>query len=145
MISLHYIYNIFIIIFIIICYKICNIIYLNSFFIFFIHFIILIFIINCHCNCNRICNINCNYLFFTFILFIFIINCINFNIIIIMTCAIIGFIISYLFVKLTVGNSVDINGKSEFTLTEKLQASFLIFLFAGYWIVLLAKYLISLI
>lgn len=141
MISLHYIYNIFIII----CYKICNIIYLNSFFIFFIHFIILIFIINCHCNCNRICNINCNYLFFTFILFIFIINCINFNIIIIMTCAIIGFIISYLFVKLTVGNLVDINGKSEFTLTEKLQASFLIFLFAGYWIVLLAKYLISLI
>ena len=62
-----------------------------------------------------------------------------------MTCAIIGFIISYLFVKLTVGNSVDINGKSAFTLTEKLQASFLIFLFAGYWIVLLAKYLISLI
>lgn len=141
MISLYYIYNIFIII----CYKICNIIYLNSFVIFFIHFIISIFIINCHCNCNRICNINCNYLFFTFILFIFIINCINFNIIIIMTCAIIGFIISYLFVKLTVGNSVDINGKSEFTLTEKLQASFLIFLFAGYWIVLLAKYLISLI
>ena len=141
MISLHYIYNIFIII----CYKICNIIYLNSFFIFFIHFIILIFIINCHCNCNRICNINCNYLFFTFILFIFIINCINFNIITIMTCAIIGFIISYLFVKLTVGNSVDITGEPEFTLTEKLQASFLIFLFAGYWIVLLAKYLISLI
>ena len=62
-----------------------------------------------------------------------------------MTCAIIGFIISYLFVKLTIGNSVDINGKSEFTLTEKLQASFLIFLFAGYWIVLLAKYLILLI
>lgn len=58
-----------------------------------------------------------------------------------MTCAIIGFIISYLFVKLTVGNSVDI----EFTLTEKLQASFLIFLFAGYWIILLVKYLISLI
>ena len=141
MISLHYIYNIFIII----CYKICNIIYLNSFFIFFIHFIILIFIINCHYNCNRICNINCNYLFFTFILFIFIINCINFNIITIMTCAIIGFIISYLFVKLTVGNSVDITGEPEFTLTEKLQASFLIFLFAGYWIVLLAKYLISLI
>ena len=64
---------------------------------------------------------------------------------IIMTCAIIGFIISYLFVKLTVGNSVDITGEPEFTLTEKLQASFLIFLFAGYWIVLLAKYLISLI
>lgn len=62
-----------------------------------------------------------------------------------MTCAIIGFIISYLFVKLTVGNSVDITGKSEFILTEKLQASFLIFLFGGYWIVLLAKYLISLI
>lgn len=62
-----------------------------------------------------------------------------------MTCAIIGFIISYLFVILTVGNSVDITGKSEFTLTEKLQASFLIFLFAGYWIVLLAKYLILLI
>mgnify|MGYP007120148872 FL=1 len=62
-----------------------------------------------------------------------------------MTCAIIGFIISYLFVKLTVGNSVDITGESAFTLTEKLQASFLIFLFAGYWIVLLAKYLISLI
>lgn len=141
MISLYYIYNIFIII----CYKICNIIYLNSFFIFFIHFIISIFIINCHCNCNRICNINCNYLFFTFILFIFIINYINFNIIIIMTCAIIGFIISYLFVKLTVGNSVNITGKPEFTLTEKLQASFLIFLFAGYWIVLLVKYLISLI
>lgn len=62
-----------------------------------------------------------------------------------MTCAIIGFIISYLFVKLTVGNSVDIIGEPEFTLTEKLQASFLIFLFAGYWIVLLVKYLISLI
>lgn len=136
MISLHYIYNIFIII----CYKICNIIYLNYLFIFFIHFIISIFIINCHCNCNRICNINCNYLFFTFILLIFIINYINFNIFIIMTCAIIGFIISFLFVKL-----VDINGKSAFTLTEKLQASFLIFLFVGYWIVLLAKYLISLI
>lgn len=141
MISLHYIYNIFIII----CYKICNIIYLNSFVIFFIHFIISIFIINCHCNCNRICNINCNYLFFTFILLIFIINYINFNIIIIMTCAIIGFIISYLFVELTVRNSVDITGEPKFTLTEKLQASFLIFLFAGYWIVLLAKYLISLI
>lgn len=139
MISLYYIYNIFIII----CYKICNIIYLNYLFIFFIHFIISIFIINCHCNCNRICNINCNYLFFTFILLIFIINYINFNIIIIMTCAIIGFIISYLFVKLTVGNSVDITGEPEFTLTEKLQASFLIFLFAGYWIVLLAKYFIS--
>lgn len=141
MISLYYIYNIFIII----CNRICNIIYLNSFVIFFIHFIISIFIINWHCNCNRICNINCNYLFFTFILFIFIINCINFNIIIIMTCAIIGFIISYLFVILTVGNSVDITGEPEFTLTEKLQASFLIFLFAGYWIVLLAKYLILLI
>lgn len=62
-----------------------------------------------------------------------------------MTCAIIGFIISYLFVILTVGNSVDITGELEFTLIEKLQASFLIFLFAGYWIVLLAKYLISLI
>ena len=66
-----------------------------------------------------------------------------------MTCAIIGFIISYLFVKLTVGNSVgnsvDITGEPEFTLTEQLQASFLIFLFGGYWIVLLAKYLISLI
>lgn len=62
-----------------------------------------------------------------------------------MTCAIIGFIISYLFVKLTVGNSVDITGKSAFILTEKLQASFLIFLFAGYWVVLLVKYLISLI
>ena len=59
-----------------------------------------------------------------------------------MTCAIIGFIISYLFVKLTVGNSVDITGEPEFTLTEQLQASFLIFLFAGYWIVLLAKYLL---
>lgn len=141
MISLYYIYNIFIII----CNRICNIIYLNSFVIFFIHFIISIFIINCHCNCNRIYNINCNYLFFTFILLIFIINYINFNIIIIMTCAIIGFIISYLFVKLTVGNSVDITGEPEFTLTEKLQASFLIFLFVGYWIVLLAKYLISLI
>lgn len=141
MISSYYIYNIFIII----CNRICNIIYLNSFVIFFIHFIISIFIINCHCNCNRICNINCNYLFFTFILLIFIINYINFNIIIIMTCAIIGFIISYLFVKLTIGNSVDITGEPEFTLTEKLQASFLIFLFAGYWIVLLAKYLISLI
>lgn len=57
-----------------------------------------------------------------------------------MTCAIIGFIISFLFVKLA-----DINGEPEFTLTEKLQASFLIFLFAGYWIVLLVKYLISLI
>ena len=62
-----------------------------------------------------------------------------------MTCAIIGFIISYLFVKLRVGNSVDITGEPEFTLTEKLQASFLIFLFAGYWIVLVAKYLIALI
>ena len=62
-----------------------------------------------------------------------------------MTCAIIGFIISYLFVKLTIGNSVNITDKSEFTLTEKLQASFLTFLFGGYWIVLLAKYLISLI
>lgn len=141
MISSYYIYNIFIII----CNRICNIIYLNSFVIFFIHFIISIFIINCHCNCNRICNINCNYLFFTFILLMFIINYINFNIIIIMTCAIIGFIISYLFVKLTVGNSVDITGEPEFTLTEKLQASFLIFLFAGYWIILLVKYLISLI
>lgn len=141
MISLYYIYNIFIII----CYKICNIIYLNSFVIFFIHFIISIFIINWHCNCNRICNINYNYLFFTFILLIFIINYNSFNIITIMTCAIIGFIISYLFIKLTVGNSVDITGEPEFTLTEKLQASFLIFLFAGYWIVLLAKYLISLI
>lgn len=62
-----------------------------------------------------------------------------------MTCAIIGFIISYLFVILTVGNSVNTTGKPEFTLTEKLQASFLIFLFTGYWIVLLAKYLILLI
>lgn len=62
-----------------------------------------------------------------------------------MTCAIIGFIISYLFVISAVENSVDITDKPEFTLTEKLQASFLIFLFAGYWIVLLAKYLISLI
>lgn len=62
-----------------------------------------------------------------------------------MTCAIIGFIISYLFVKLTIGNLVDITSEPEFTLTEKLQASFLIFLFGGYWIVLLAKYLISLI
>lgn len=62
-----------------------------------------------------------------------------------MTCAIIGFIFSYLFVKLTVENSVDITDKSEFTLTEKLQTSFLIFLFAGYWVVLLVKYLISLI
>lgn len=62
-----------------------------------------------------------------------------------MTCAIIGFIISYLFVKLTAENSVDITGKSAFTLTEKLQASFLTFLFGGYWIVLLVKYLISLI
>ncbi len=62
-----------------------------------------------------------------------------------MTCAIIGFIISYLFVILTIGNSVDITDEPEFTLTEKLQASFLTFLFGGYWIVLLAKYLISLI
>lgn len=138
MISLYYIYNIFIII----CNRICNIIYLNYLFIFFIHFIISIFIINYHCNCNRICNINCNYLFFTFILLIFIINYINFNIFIIMTCAIIGFIISFLFVKLTVGNSVDITGEPEFTLTEKLQASFLIFLFVGYWIVLLVEYLL---
>lgn len=59
-----------------------------------------------------------------------------------MTCAIIGFIISYLFVKLTVGNSVDITGESAFTLTEKLQASFIIFLFGGYWIVLLVEYLL---
>lgn len=62
-----------------------------------------------------------------------------------MTCAIIGFIISYLFVILTVENSVDITDKPKFTLTEKLQASFLIFLFGGYWIVLFVKYLISLI
>ena len=62
-----------------------------------------------------------------------------------MTCAIIGFIISYLFVILTVGNSVDITDEPKFTLTKQLQASFLIFLFAGYWIVLLVKYLISLI
>lgn len=62
-----------------------------------------------------------------------------------MTCAIIGFIISYLFVILAIGDSTDINGKPRFTLTEKLQASFLIFLFAGYWIILLVKYLISLI
>lgn len=62
-----------------------------------------------------------------------------------MTCAIIGFIISYLFVILAIGDSTDINGEPRFTLTEKLQASFLIFLFGGYWIVLLAKYLISLI
>lgn len=62
-----------------------------------------------------------------------------------MTCAIIGFIISYLFVKLTVENSVDMTGEPEFTLTEKLQASFLIFLFGGYWVALLVKYLISLI
>ena len=62
-----------------------------------------------------------------------------------MTCAIIGFIISYLFVELTVGNSVDMTDEPEFTLTEKLQTSFLIFLFAGYWVVLLVKYLISLI
>lgn len=59
-----------------------------------------------------------------------------------MICAIIGFIISYLFVKLTVGNSVNIAGESEFTLTEKLQASFIIFLFGGYWIVLLVEYLL---
>lgn len=59
-----------------------------------------------------------------------------------MTCAIIGFIISYLFVKLTVGNSVDITGEPEFTPTEKLQASFIIFLFGGYWIVLLVEYLL---
>ena len=62
-----------------------------------------------------------------------------------MTCAIIGFIISYLFVKLTVGNLVDITGEPKFTLTEKLQASFIINIIKGYWIVLLAKYLISLI
>lgn len=62
-----------------------------------------------------------------------------------MTCAIIGFIISYIFVSIVVKDSVDLRGNPEFTLTEKLQASFLIFLFAGYWTVLLAKYLISLI
>lgn len=62
-----------------------------------------------------------------------------------MTYAIIGFVISYLFVKLIVGNSVDITGEPEFTLTEKLQASFLTFLFGGYWIILLVKYLILLI
>lgn len=62
-----------------------------------------------------------------------------------MTCAIIGFIISYLFVKLTVGDLVNITDEPEFTLTEQLQASFLIFLFGGYWIILLVKYLISLI
>lgn len=59
-----------------------------------------------------------------------------------MICAIIGFIISYLFVILTVGNSVDITGEPEFTLTEKLQVSFIIFLFGGYWIVLLVEYLL---
>lgn len=59
-----------------------------------------------------------------------------------MTCAIIGFIISYLFVKLTIGNSVNITGEPKFTLTEKLQASFIIFLFGGYWIVLLVEYLL---
>lgn len=59
-----------------------------------------------------------------------------------MTCAIIGFIISYLLVILTVGNSVDITGEPEFTIIEKLQASFLIFLFGGYWIVLLVEYLL---
>lgn len=59
-----------------------------------------------------------------------------------MICAIIGFIISYLFVILTVRNSVDITGEPEFTLTEKLQASFIIFLFGGYWIVLLVEYLL---
>lgn len=62
-----------------------------------------------------------------------------------MTCAIIGFIISYLFVILTAGKFSRQTGEPEFTLTEKLQASFLTFLFGGYWIVLLAKYLISLI
>lgn len=62
-----------------------------------------------------------------------------------MTCAIIGFIISYIFVLIVIKDSVDLRDNLEFTLTEKLQASFLIFLFAGYWIVLLAKYLISLI
>lgn len=62
-----------------------------------------------------------------------------------MTCAIIGFIISYIFVSIVVKDSVDLRGNPEFTLTEKLQASFLIFLFAGYWTVLLAKCLISLI
>lgn len=41
-----------------------------------------------------------------------------------MTCAIIGFIISYLFVKLIVGNSVDITGKPEFTLTENYKHHF---------------------
>lgn len=141
MISLYYIYNIFIII----CYKICNIIYLNSFVIFFIHFIISIFIIiDIVIVIEFVILIVIVYsllLYYLFLLSIILI----FNIIIIMTCAIIGFIISYLFVKLTVGNSVDITGEPEFTLTEKLQASFLIFLFAGYWIVLLAKYLISLI
>lgn len=59
-----------------------------------------------------------------------------------MICAIIGFIISYLFVILTVRNSVDITGEPEFTLTEKLQASFIIFLFGGYWIVLFVEYLL---
>lgn len=62
-----------------------------------------------------------------------------------MTYAIIGFIISYLFVSIVVKDSVDLRGNPEFTLTEKLQTSFLIFLFGGYWIILLAKYLISLI
>lgn len=62
-----------------------------------------------------------------------------------MTCAIIGFIISYIFVSIVVKDSVDLRSNPEFTLTEKLQASFLIFLFAGYWIILLVKYLISLI
>lgn len=62
-----------------------------------------------------------------------------------MTCAIIGFIISYIFVSIVVKDSVDLRSNPEFTLTEKLQASFLIFLFAGYWIILFVKYLISLI
>lgn len=60
--------------------------------------------------------------------------------------AIIGFIISYIFVCVVLHEKGDVlNGYVIYTLSEKLQASFLIFLFAGYWIVLLAKYLISLI
>lgn len=60
--------------------------------------------------------------------------------------AIIGFIISYIFVCVVLHEKGDVlNGYVIYTLSEKLQASFLIFLFAGYWIVLLVKYLISLI
>lgn len=57
--------------------------------------------------------------------------------------AIIGFIISYIFVCIVLRKEGDVlNGYVIYTLSEKLQASFIIFLFGGYWIVLLVEYLL---